>query len=65
MQAVSTRIRLRVAPGSARTGIVGPYGDGWKVRVGKGARDKVVTVDGLDEKEIERRLIAAAESVRP
>jgi uncharacterized protein len=97
MQALSTRVRLRVAPGSVRTGIVGRYGDGWKVRVaappeggrandavvrllagtlevprgdvavvsGKGARDKVVTVDGLDEQEIERRLIAAAESVRP
>ncbi len=33
MQAVSTRVRLRVAPGSARPGVVGRYGDGWKVRV--------------------------------
>ena len=33
MQAVSTRVRLRVAPGSARAGVVGRYGDGWKVRV--------------------------------
>ena len=33
MQAVSTRLRLRVAPGSARPGIAGRYGDGWKVRV--------------------------------
>jgi uncharacterized protein len=29
----STRLRLRVVPGSARPGIVGRYGDGWKVRV--------------------------------
>ena len=33
MQAVSTRVRLRVAPGSTRDGIVGRYDDGWKVRV--------------------------------
>lgn len=29
----STRLRLRVAPGAARPGIVGRHGDGWKVRV--------------------------------
>lgn len=29
----STRLRLRVVPGSARPGIVGRYGDAWKVRV--------------------------------
>jgi uncharacterized protein len=28
-----TRIRLRVAPGAARSDIVGRHGDGWKVRV--------------------------------
>jgi len=28
-----TRLRLRVSPGAGRAGIVGPYGDGWKVRV--------------------------------
>jgi uncharacterized protein len=28
-----TRIRLRVAPGAARSGVVGRHGDGWKVRV--------------------------------
>jgi uncharacterized protein len=33
MQAVSTRLGLRVAPGSARPGIAGRYGGGWKVRV--------------------------------
>ena len=47
MQAVSTRVRLRVAPGSARPGVVGRYGDGWKVRVaarpeGGRANDAVV-----------------------
>jgi uncharacterized protein len=47
MQAVSTRVRLRVAPGSARAGVVGRYGDGWKVRVtappeGGRANDAVV-----------------------
>ena len=33
MADASTRIRLRVSPGSSRTGVVGRYGDGWKVRV--------------------------------
>ena len=33
MEALSARLRLRVAPGSARSGIVGRYGEGWKVRV--------------------------------
>jgi uncharacterized protein YggU (UPF0235/DUF167 family) len=47
MQAVSRRVRLRVVPGSARPGVVGRYGDGWKVRVaaapeGGRANDAVV-----------------------
>src|SRR5262245_24130153 len=47
MQAVSTRLRLRVAPGAARPGIAGRYGDGWKLRVaappeGGRANDAVV-----------------------
>jgi uncharacterized protein (TIGR00251 family) len=29
----STRLRLRVVPGSGSTGIVGRHGEGWKVRV--------------------------------
>ena|SRR5437763_17186702 len=33
MEAVSTRLRLRVAPGAARAGIVGRHGEAWKVRV--------------------------------
>ena len=28
-----TRIRFRVAPGAARSDVVGRHGDGWKVRV--------------------------------
>jgi uncharacterized protein len=28
-----TRLRLRVVPGSAQPGVVGRYGDAWKVRV--------------------------------
>lgn len=27
------RIRIRAAPGADRTRIVGPHGDGWKVRI--------------------------------
>src|SRR5437764_5511672 len=33
MEAVLTRVRLRVAPGAARNGVVGRHGDAWKVRV--------------------------------
>ena len=33
MEAVSTRVLLRVAPGAARAGVVGRHGDAWKVRV--------------------------------
>jgi uncharacterized protein len=33
MDAVSTRLRLRVAPGASRAGVVGRHGDAWKVRV--------------------------------
>jgi uncharacterized protein len=29
----STRLRLRVIPGSGKPGIVGRYGDAWKLRV--------------------------------
>ena len=33
MEAVSTRLRLRVAPGAARSGVVGRHGEAWTVRV--------------------------------
>jgi uncharacterized protein (TIGR00251 family) len=33
MDAVSTRLRLRVSPGANRAGVVGRYEEGWKVRV--------------------------------
>lgn len=33
MVAPHTRIRIRAVPGSQRAGIVGPYGDAWKIRV--------------------------------
>jgi uncharacterized protein len=29
----STRLEFRVVPGSARTGVVGRYGESWKIRV--------------------------------
>jgi hypothetical protein len=29
----TTRLRVRVVPGAKKPGIVGRYGDGWKVRV--------------------------------
>ena len=33
MSAASTRLRLRVSPGSGRAEVVGRHGDAWKVRV--------------------------------
>jgi uncharacterized protein YggU (UPF0235/DUF167 family) len=33
MTGASTRLHLRVIPGSARSGVVGRYGDAWKLRV--------------------------------
>ena len=33
MEAVSTRLRLRVSPGATRAGVFGRHGEGWKVRV--------------------------------
>ena len=33
MSAAPTRLRLRVAPGAARSEVVGRHGDAWKVRV--------------------------------
>jgi uncharacterized protein (TIGR00251 family) len=33
MEAVSTRLRLRVSPGARSAGVVGRHGEGWKVRV--------------------------------
>jgi uncharacterized protein (TIGR00251 family) len=33
MEALSTRVRVRVAPGATRAGVVGRHGEAWKVRV--------------------------------
>jgi uncharacterized protein len=39
MGAGSTRLKLRVSPGARRAGIVGRYGDAWKVRVAEPPED--------------------------
>ena len=33
MSASTTRLRLRVAPGASKAGVVGRHGEAWKVRV--------------------------------
>src|SRR5215210_3578752 len=33
MEALSTRLRLRVAPGASRPAVLGRHGDAWKLRV--------------------------------
>jgi uncharacterized protein (TIGR00251 family) len=37
--AVTTRLKVRVAPGARRPGIAGRHGDAWKVRVSAPAAD--------------------------
>lgn len=33
MEALSTRLRLRVSPGARSAGVVGRHGEAWKVRI--------------------------------
>jgi uncharacterized protein len=88
----STRLRVRVSPGSRGAGVAGRVGETWKLRVtapaeggranaavlrlladtigvprarvalvsGHGARDKVVSLDGVERAEAERRLEGAS-----
>jgi uncharacterized protein len=92
MEAVSTRLRLRVSLGARSAEVVGRHGDAWKVRVaaapeggraneavvrlladtlslprdavmlvsGRGARDKIFQLAGLDSTQVEQRLATAA-----
>ena len=61
----STRLRLRVIPGSTRPGIVGPHGEAWKVRVAaapeRGRANEAVLdllAEALDVPRRDMRLIA-------
>lgn len=67
MEAPRTRLRLRVAPGSRRSAVVGRHGDAWKVSISappdRGrANDAVVSLLaatlGLDRPDV--RLVAGA-----
>jgi hypothetical protein len=60
MEAVSTRVRPRVAPG---VGVVGRDDDGWNAVTlvsGLGTRDKIVEQAGRRPSQVERRLFSAA-----
>lgn len=50
-----TRLRVRVAPGSARSEVVGRHGEGWKLRV------SAPPVDGRANEAVERLLAETLE----
>jgi uncharacterized protein (TIGR00251 family) len=52
---VTTRISLRVSPNARRSAVVGPYGEGWKVRV------VAAPEDGKANAEVVRLLAAVLE----
>ena len=69
MPGSSSRLHLRVAPGSRRSAVVGRYGEAWKVRVAAApergrANDEVIAViaDALDISRAAVRLVAGASS---
>ncbi len=54
----STRLRLRVVPGAAKPGVVGRYGDAWKVRVAAAPERGAANAEVVD-------LLARTLGVRP
>jgi uncharacterized protein (TIGR00251 family) len=69
MEPRATRLRLRVAPGARRSGVVGRHGDAWKVRVSappeRGrANEEVVELlaSSLDLPRVDVRVVAGSTS---
>jgi uncharacterized protein len=62
MSKPSTRVRLRVSPGTRRTEVTGRYGDGWKVRVStppeRGRANDAVLALLADTLELPRRSLS-------
>ena len=60
MEAASTRVRLRVAPGATRAGGVASPRPALTLVSRHLARDKIVELAGVEPADVERRLSSAA-----
>ena len=60
MEAASTRVRLRVAPGATRADVVASPRRAVTLVSRHSVRDKIVQLAGVEPDDIERRLSSAA-----